>query len=110
MYYSQKLTCGVKRFFYSSRLLNGTGCLEGGNLVALHFANHLCSWDVLTGIPSATVHSTFCDPLLPTPSNYHIAPTEVAADTSIRPTCFSEAYGPYQSVSAQSGRLKFSKS
>ncbi|GFU94711.1 hypothetical protein TNCV_3386001 [Trichonephila clavipes] len=31
-------------------------------------------------------------PLLPTPSNYHIAPTEVAADTSIRPTCFSEAY------------------
>ncbi|GFU92809.1 hypothetical protein TNCV_3695541 [Trichonephila clavipes] len=35
---------------------------------------------------------TFCDPLLPTPSNYHIAPTEVAADTSIRPTCFSEAY------------------
>ncbi|GFV15246.1 hypothetical protein TNCV_2488471 [Trichonephila clavipes] len=42
--------------------------------------------------PPATVHSTFCDPLLPTPSNYHIAPTEVAADTSIRPTCFSEAY------------------
>ncbi|GFW99958.1 hypothetical protein TNCV_3079551 [Trichonephila clavipes] len=24
--------------------------------------------------------------------HYHIAPTEVAADTSIRPTCFSEAY------------------
>ncbi|GFT60435.1 uncharacterized protein TNCV_4971961 [Trichonephila clavipes] len=44
----------------------------------------------------------FCDPLLPTPSNYHIAPTEVAADTSIRPTCFSEAYytAPYQSPSA----------
>ncbi|GFV21612.1 hypothetical protein TNCV_4239471 [Trichonephila clavipes] len=40
--------------------------------------------------------------LLPTPSNYHIAPTEVAADTSIRPTCFSEAYytAPYQSPSA----------
>ncbi|GFV90470.1 hypothetical protein TNCV_50451 [Trichonephila clavipes] len=35
-------------------------------------------------------------------SNYHIAPTEVAADTSIRPTCFSEAYytAPYQSPSA----------
>ncbi|GFT84039.1 hypothetical protein TNCV_1149361 [Trichonephila clavipes] len=32
--------------------------------------------------------------------NYHIAPTEVAADTSIRPTCFSELYGPYQSPSA----------
>ncbi|GFV14230.1 hypothetical protein TNCV_1163531 [Trichonephila clavipes] len=33
---------------------------------------------------------------------YHIAPTEVAADTSIRPTCFSEAYytAPYQSPSA----------
>ncbi|GFV45094.1 transposable element Tc3 transposase [Trichonephila clavipes] len=45
-----------------------------------------------TSCPSATVHSPFCDPLLPTPSNYHIAPTEVAADTSIRPTCFSEAY------------------
>ncbi|GFV73674.1 bile salt-activated lipase [Trichonephila clavipes] len=26
-------------------------------------------------------YSTFCDPLLPTPSNYHIALTEVAADT-----------------------------
>ncbi|GFV34118.1 hypothetical protein TNCV_3630831 [Trichonephila clavipes] len=33
--------------------------------------------------------------------NYHIAPTEVAADTSIRPTCFSEAIiRPYQSPSA----------
>ncbi|GFV09990.1 hypothetical protein TNCV_1645851 [Trichonephila clavipes] len=42
---------------------------------------------VFLGRPDlATVHSTFCDPLLPTPSNYHIAPTEVAADTSIRPT------------------------
>ncbi|GFV27870.1 hypothetical protein TNCV_1306471 [Trichonephila clavipes] len=42
------------------------------------------------------------DPLLSTPSNYHIAPTEVVADTSIRPTCFSEAYytAPYQSPSA----------
>ncbi|GFU49837.1 hypothetical protein TNCV_4686061 [Trichonephila clavipes] len=43
--------------------------------------------------PPATVHSTFCDPLMPTPSNYHIAPTEVAADTS----GFSE---DYQSPSA----------
>ncbi|GFV57109.1 hypothetical protein TNCV_3530581 [Trichonephila clavipes] len=25
-------------------------------------------------------------------SNYHNAPTEVATDTSVRPTCFSKAY------------------
>ncbi|GFW25167.1 hypothetical protein TNCV_2262251 [Trichonephila clavipes] len=34
----------------------------------------------------------FCDPLLPTPRNFHITPTELAADTSIRLICFSEAY------------------
>ncbi|GFY34829.1 RNase H domain-containing protein [Trichonephila clavipes] len=34
----------------------------------------------------------FHDQLLSTPSNYHIALTEVVDDTPVRPTCFSEAY------------------
>ncbi|GFU76982.1 hypothetical protein TNCV_4521381 [Trichonephila clavipes] len=48
-------------------------------------------WDVLI---------TLYDPLLPTPSNYHIAPTEVAADKSFIPASLRLLYGPYQSPSA----------
>ncbi|GFT58802.1 hypothetical protein TNCV_147011 [Trichonephila clavipes] len=50
--------------------------------------DHLCSWDVLT------LRDNRLYLLSTVASNYHIAPTEVAADTSIW------LYGPYQSPSA----------
>ncbi|GFT28464.1 hypothetical protein TNCV_428791 [Trichonephila clavipes] len=64
----------------------------GAEVATLLIARSSRSFVFLGRPDPPTVHSTFCDPLLPTPSNYHIAPTEVAADTSIRPICFSEAY------------------
>ncbi|GFW17396.1 hypothetical protein TNCV_1682191 [Trichonephila clavipes] len=86
--------------------LDGTGCLEGGkwhesmpsDVVGAEVATLLIARSsrsfVFLGRPDPPRRYTLPsgDPLLPTPSNYHIAPTEVAADTSIRPTCFSEAY------------------
>ncbi|GFU61419.1 hypothetical protein TNCV_492521 [Trichonephila clavipes] len=42
--------------------------------------------------PPPTADYSFRDPLLPTPSNYHIAPTKVVANTPVRQTCFSKDY------------------
>ncbi|GFV25920.1 hypothetical protein TNCV_4558081 [Trichonephila clavipes] len=88
-------------------ILDGTGCLKEVSGVESMLGRCWCRSGhfliarssrsfVFLGRPDPSAMArtllTFCDPLLPTPSNYHIAPTEVAADTSIRPTCFSEAY------------------
>ncbi|GFW34653.1 hypothetical protein TNCV_952811 [Trichonephila clavipes] len=65
--------------------LDGTGCLEGYGVESMLATLLVPKWplfDCTNQIRDGT--PTFCDPLLPTPSNYHIAPTEVAADTSIQ--------------------------
>ncbi|GFU75194.1 hypothetical protein TNCV_2056371 [Trichonephila clavipes] len=67
-------------------------------------SGHSSDCTILAIICVGTPRVTF---VLPTPSNYHIAPTEVAAD--IRPTCFSEAYYLSKSVSSYCRRLRHPK-
>lgn len=52
------------------------------SLRAIVFLGLLTHWDAFP----------FCDPLLPRSSNYHITPTELAADMPVRSTYYSEAY------------------
>ncbi|GFU95324.1 hypothetical protein TNCV_4309231 [Trichonephila clavipes] len=46
---------------------------------------------VFLGRPDPPVDYPVRYPLLSTPRNYHITPTEVVADTPVRQICFSEA-------------------
>ncbi|GFT25819.1 hypothetical protein TNCV_1517841 [Trichonephila clavipes] len=77
------------------------GFLEGGKLNRID-SSGIVGEDVATYMTAqssrvflfvgSAVDYPFSDLLLPTPSNYHIAPTEEGAETPVRPTCFFVAY------------------